>query len=116
MAVNFTSREYTKKFHPDDTRSCRVECICACSGILFFLPLISFPESRFGRYWANQGLLILLAELVGLLIWGLIAQILSLLSLIFLFAVFFMGCIMGKVQVFLLIFCVYCIIGSLTDK
>ena len=82
MALNFTSREYTKKFHPDDARCCRVECICACSGILFFLPLISFPDSRFGRYWANQGLLILLAELAGLIAWGLIAQILSLLSLI----------------------------------
>lgn len=82
MAFSFVSREYTKKFHPDDRRCCRIECVCACSGILFFLPLVSVPESRFGRYWANQGLLILLIEIVALLAWGLSSWILGLLALI----------------------------------
>ena len=89
MAINLTSREHTRKFHPDDRRCCRIECVCACSGILFFLPLISVPESRFGKYWANQGLLILLLELAGLLVWGLISQILALLCLIPLIGIVF---------------------------
>jgi uncharacterized membrane protein len=89
MAINFSSKEYTKRFHPDDARCCRVECVCACSGILFFLPLISFPESRFGRYWANQGLLILLAELTALMIGGVISWMLDLLALIPLIGIVF---------------------------
>lgn len=82
MAVDFSAREYTRKFHPDDRRSCRVECVCACSGLLFFLPLVSAPDSRFGRYWANQGLLMLLSEIVGLLVWALISFTMGLLALI----------------------------------
>ena len=41
---------------------------------------------------------------------------LSPVSLIFLFSAFFIGCILGKIQVFLLIFCVYCLVGSFSDK
>ena len=82
MAIDFSAKEYTKKFHPDDTRCCRVECVCACSGLLFFLPLISVPDSRFGKYWANQGLLVLISEIVGLLLWALVSFILGLFALI----------------------------------
>ncbi len=89
MAINFSSREHTRKFDPNDISCCRIECICACTGLLFFLPLISFPDSRFGRYWANQGLLILFAEIVGLLVWALISFILGLLALIPLIGVVF---------------------------
>lgn len=33
--------------------------------ILFFLPLVSCQNSAYGRYYANQGLLLLLIDLVG---------------------------------------------------
>ncbi len=45
-----------------------------------------------------------------------IMKILSAVSLIFLFFVFFIGCVFGRVQTFLLIFCVYCLVGTFTDK
>jgi uncharacterized membrane protein len=34
-------------------------------GILFFLPLVSCPESKEGRFHANQGLLLLIAAVAG---------------------------------------------------
>lgn len=40
----------------------------------------------------------------------------SVLSLIVLFALFFIGCIMGKIQIFLLIFCIYCFLGIFSEK
>ena len=61
---------------------CRPESACACTGLLFFLPLVSIPESRFGRFWANQGLLILLLEAISLLLWFLLRGMLTLLGLI----------------------------------
>ena len=82
MALNLRSREYTKKFHPSDVASCRIECMCACTGILFFLPLVSAPDSKYGRYWANQGVLILLTEIAALLLGALISWILGLLAMI----------------------------------
>ena len=82
MAFRFRGREYTARFHPFDIRSCRMECACACTGLLFFLPLVSAPDSRFGRYWANQGLIILLIQLLLLLLWLIVGGVLWLLSLI----------------------------------
>lgn len=39
--------------------------ILAYLGILFFLPLVSCPDSKIGRFHANQGLLLLLASIAG---------------------------------------------------
>ncbi len=82
MAFRFRGRDYTARFHPLDTKACRIECACACTGLLFFLPLVSVPDSRFGRYWANQGLIILLIQLVLLVLWLIVGGLLWLLGLI----------------------------------
>lgn len=82
MGLNLKTREYTKRFHPDDIRSCRVECVCACTGVLFFLPLVSMPDSKYGKYWANQGLLILLLQLLSLLVGFAVGALLGLCAMI----------------------------------
>ena len=41
---------------------------------------------------------------------------LSVISVIVLFSLFFVGCIIGRIQIFLLIFCIYCFIGIFSDK
>ena len=33
-------------------------------GILFFLPLVACPQSQYGRFYANQGLLLFIASAV----------------------------------------------------
>ncbi|NLJ96320.1 MAG: hypothetical protein GX321_04140 [Clostridiales bacterium] len=40
--------------------------------LLFFLPLIACPDSKFGKFHANQSLLLLLAAIGGNIILGLI--------------------------------------------
>ncbi len=40
--------------------------------IIFFLPLVACPDSKFGRYHANQGLLLLILGFVGGIILGMI--------------------------------------------
>lgn len=40
--------------------------------ILFFLPLVACPESRYGRFHANQGLLLLIVSIGGSIILGII--------------------------------------------
>lgn len=82
VKLRFEGEEHTARFRDDELRGCRFECLCACTGILFFIPLVSTPESRFGRYWANQGLLILLAEAACLIVGLITGGLLGLLSLI----------------------------------
>ena len=82
MTLRFQGREYTARFYEEDIASCRTECAFACTGVFFFLPLISAPDSRFGRYWANQGLIILLIEVAALVAWLIVGGLLGLLGTI----------------------------------
>ena len=46
--------------------------MAALAYFLFFLPLVACPESRFGKYHANQGLLLLIVGFGGSIILGII--------------------------------------------
>lgn len=91
--LKFWGRDYSQKFKYPEIKRCRFECLCACTGIMFFVPLVSIPESRYGRYWANQGLLILLIELICLLVGLVVGGIFGLLSLIP-----FVGVVFGVIE------------------
>lgn len=48
----------------EDLEQVKVMAALAYLGILFFLPLVTHPESKFGKFHANQALLLLIAGLV----------------------------------------------------
>lgn len=50
----------TTQFDPADIEKNKVISALAYLGILFFLPLVVCPDSKFGRFHANQGLVLLL--------------------------------------------------------
>lgn len=49
--------------------------MAALAYILFFLPLVACPDSRFGKFHANQGLLLLIVGVGGGIILGIIPLI-----------------------------------------
>ncbi|NLM46055.1 MAG: hypothetical protein GX200_04560 [Firmicutes bacterium] len=57
-------------FDPADVEKNKV--MAALAYILFFLPLVACPDSRFGRYHANQGLILLIVAFIGCFILGMI--------------------------------------------
>ncbi|MBR0575283.1 hypothetical protein KCG48_02905 [Proteiniclasticum sp. BAD-10] len=46
--------------------------VAAIAYLIFFLPLIAAPDSKFGRFHANQGLVLLIVGMVGNLVLGMI--------------------------------------------
>ncbi len=59
----------------DDTTK---KVICAISylfGILFFLPLIVFPNDEFAKFHANQSLIVLLVSVIGGAVFGILSII-----------------------------------------
>ena len=54
------SRDRTAQFDADDIRQNRLYAILASFGILFLIPLVAAPDSKYGRFCANQGLLFLI--------------------------------------------------------
>jgi len=66
--------------------------------LLFFLPLLACPQSKYARFHANQGLLLLLAALAGnliLLIIPFIGWMLMPLYNLAIFAIFIYGMVNG---------------------
>lgn len=50
---------------PNEAQENKVIFILSYLGILFFLPLVSCPNSKIGRFHANQGLLLLITSVAG---------------------------------------------------
>ncbi len=58
-----TSNEKQAKTTANDDQV-KIVSALAYLGLLFFLPLVTNPESKFGKFHANQGLILLIASLV----------------------------------------------------
>lgn len=67
--------------------------------LIFFLPLIACPESRYGKFHANQALLLLIVSIAGNIVLGIIPIIGWILMPLFLIAVCVFG-IMGLINGF----------------
>lgn len=59
-----------KEYSPEDIE--KNKTMAGLAYILFFLPLLACPDSRFGRFHANQGLLLLIVSIAGNIILGII--------------------------------------------
>lgn len=63
-----------------DTQDNKVIFILSYLGILFFLPLVTCPDSKAGRFHANQGLVLLLTSIVGQIAVSIITSMLAVIS------------------------------------
>ncbi len=62
QGINIT--DCTGSFDKEDIEKNKVLCAVAYINILFFLPLVAAPESRFGKFHANQALILLIASAI----------------------------------------------------
>lgn len=63
-----------KNFDAEDIE--KNKTISALAYFLFFLPLIASKDSKFGRFHANQGLVLLLTSIAGAIVVGILNAIL----------------------------------------
>lgn len=62
-----------QEFTQEDIEDNKV--MAALAYILFFLPLIVCPESAYGKFHANQGLVLLIVSVAGSIVLGIISAI-----------------------------------------
>ena len=60
----------------NDAQENKVVFMLAYLGILFFLPLVSTPNSKIGRFHANQGLVLLITGIAGQLVISILYSVL----------------------------------------
>ena len=94
-ASSWAGQTATEAFSPEDISANKV--VAGLAYLLFFLPLIVCPDSRFGRFHANQGLVLLIVSFAGSIVLSLIPFVGVVLVPIFSLAVFVFA-IMGLVN------------------
>lgn len=98
---NFTSHEtepiQSVAFNNEDIE--KNKTMAGLSYLLFFLPLIVCPDSKYAKFHANQGLILLIVAIVGNVILGIIPVIGWMLMPIFGLGVLALG-IMGLINGF----------------
>ena len=56
----FESEDHTMEFDTQDAQDAKIWSVLAYFGILFFLPLVAVPNSAYGKFHANQGLILMI--------------------------------------------------------
>lgn len=67
---SFMGKDTTGAFDPQDIE--KNKTLAAFAMLLFFLPLVACPESKFGRFYANQGLILFILSIGGSIILSII--------------------------------------------
>lgn len=70
--------DVTDQYDPGDIEANKLWAIIACIPPLFFVPLITCKDSGYGKFYANQGLLLTIVSLAT----GLVSGILNIIPLI----------------------------------
>ncbi|MBQ8724253.1 MAG: DUF4870 domain-containing protein [Oscillospiraceae bacterium] len=82
MAYNFMGNDHSNEFDTQDIADNKVVSVLAYIPILFWLPLVACGTSKFGKFHANQGLNLLLTNIVLGIAGGIIAGIFALIPFI----------------------------------
>lgn len=87
-------------------------CLAYLFGILFFLPLVMYPNDETAKFHANQSLVILLVTIIGEVVLGILSGVLGgvpVLGVLF-------GILCGIYGLAVLIVCIYCIVCVVNDQ
>ena len=67
--------DFDKGPYTNETQENKIVFILAYLGILFFLPLVVCPNSKIGRFHANQGLILLITAIAGQIVISILGYI-----------------------------------------
>ena len=67
MTIDHTkiNEDYAERFDKETSDQARISC--AIGYLFFFVPIVMHPESKFARYHANQSLILLILEFLGII-------------------------------------------------
>ncbi|HIY96657.1 MAG TPA: DUF4870 domain-containing protein [Candidatus Borkfalkia excrementigallinarum] len=106
-------KESEKKSSADELMQKKAICSLAyLFGILFFLPLIIYPNDEFAKFHANQALVVLLTVIVGEVIFGILTGLLG--AVAFLGTLF--GILCGVFGLIMLVACILAILGVVREE
>ena len=82
MAYNFMGNDHSNEFATQEIADNKVVCVLSYLWILFWIPLVACSSSKYGKFHANQGLILLLTNIVLGIACGILGGIFSLIPYI----------------------------------
>ena len=105
----FSGEDKKEQKPPEEGQQKKVLCCLAYfMGLLFFLPLIFYPEDEFAKFHANQSLVILLACIIFSTACGLLGRIPGV-GIVF-------GIVGGVIGVLLVVACIFGILSVVRNE
>lgn len=77
----FNTKDETVEMNPQDVQDSKSIAWIAYLGILFFIPIVVKPTSKYSRFHANQGLLFLIFYAAVVIVWRIISALLFLIKI-----------------------------------
>lgn len=116
-AVNnlLNTPDVTASFDPADINANKAMAVLAYIGLLVLIPIFAAPKSRFARYHANQGLILLILEAAVNVVFFLIGIIAALLVEIAFISIF-LGIIHWLLNIAILALCILGIVNAVQGK
>ena len=102
----------TAEYDAQDIANNKVMAVLAYLGILVLIPIFAAKQSKFARYHANQGLVLLIASIL----YGIAYSILSSIILAISWRLYFIVSIIGLVSIVITILAIIGIINAATGK
>lgn len=114
MAQNFmNTADTTAEFDANDIQQNKVLSVLAYIGILFLIPLLAAPNSKFARFHANQGLVFFIASIIVGIAGGILMAIFAFIP----FVGFILTGIIGlAISAFSIVFMILGIVNAATGK
>ena len=109
--LNNTSDE-TSSFAKDDINQNKAMSILAYFGPLVLIPIFAAPKSQFARYHSNQGLILLIAEIIYSVIYGVLSSIIFSIS----WRLYFVVTIIGFLSLVFLALAIVGIVNAASGK
>ena len=103
-----TSAEYDKK----DVEDNKIMAVLAYLGILFLVPLLAAPNSKFARFHANQGIVLAITEVAYSIVYSILAAIFSMIPVLG----GILTVVLGLVWIVFLVFVILGIVNAVNGK
>lgn len=110
-ALNDTA-DTTGEFDPQDIAQNKVMAVLSYFGLLVLIPIFGAKGSKFVRYHANQGLVLLLASIV----WSIASSILSSIIVAISWRLTFVSSLLGLVSLVFLVLAIIGIVNAANGK
>ncbi len=114
IAQDFTNTaDFTAECDPSDIEQNKVMGVLAYIGILFLIPLLAAPNSKFARFHANQGLVLFLANIALGIVFGILMVIFAFIPIVGLIINSILGLAISAIC---LVFMILGIVNAATGK